>query len=392
MWPGYNDLATKHPDLAAEWHPTKNGNLTPDKVTYGSKKVVWWFLPYDDPETGKHFDFEWEAPICVRIAEKGCPFLCGQAVWPGYNDLATNYPDLAAEWHPTKNSDLQPSGITCGSNQKVWWYFPYDDPETGKHFDFEWEAKVSNRVEGNGCPFLCGKAVWPGYNDLATKRPDLAAEWHPTKNGDLKPTGITYGSPQKVWWWFPYDDPETGRYFDFEWEATVTSRAKGTGCPFLSGCAVWPGYNDLATKCPDLAAEWHPAKNGALEPTGITCSSNQKVWWHFPYDDSETGRHFDFEWEATVTSRASGIGCPFLSGRAVWPGYNDLATKCPEIAKEWHPTLNRRKTPERTYQYARRKVWWQCSKCGHEWRSAVYSRTIDERGCPECRKTRTILT
>ena len=26
---------------------------------------MWWFLPYDDPRTGKHFDFEWED----RIAE-----------------------------------------------------------------------------------------------------------------------------------------------------------------------------------------------------------------------------------------------------------------------------------------------------------------------------------
>ena len=46
------------PDLAKQWHPTKNGDLKPMDVTYGSKKKVWWYLPYDDPKTKKHFDFE----------------------------------------------------------------------------------------------------------------------------------------------------------------------------------------------------------------------------------------------------------------------------------------------------------------------------------------------
>ena len=40
--PGYNDLATTNPELAAEWHPTKNGMLTPHDVTAGSNKKVWW--------------------------------------------------------------------------------------------------------------------------------------------------------------------------------------------------------------------------------------------------------------------------------------------------------------------------------------------------------------
>ena len=33
---------------------------------------------------------------------------------------------------------------------------------------------------------LMGK-VFFGYNDLLTQNPELATEWHPTKNGELKP-------------------------------------------------------------------------------------------------------------------------------------------------------------------------------------------------------------
>ena len=50
----------------------------------------------------------------------------------GINDLETTCPDLAKEWHPTKNGDLKPTDVTSGTDKKGWWYLPYDDPVTGK--------------------------------------------------------------------------------------------------------------------------------------------------------------------------------------------------------------------------------------------------------------------
>ena len=35
-------LAETHPDLAKEWHPTKNGNITPKMISAGNGKKVWW--------------------------------------------------------------------------------------------------------------------------------------------------------------------------------------------------------------------------------------------------------------------------------------------------------------------------------------------------------------
>ena len=386
---GFNDLASKYPGIAAQWHPTKNGNLTPEMVTPGRKTKVWWLYPYDDQETGQHFDFEWEAAVSSRVAGSGCPYLCGQAVWPGYNDLATKAPELAKAWHPTKNGELTPEMVGCGCTKKVWWLYPYDDPETGEHYDFEWEAKVCSRVNGTGCPYLCGKAVMVGFNDLASKYPGIAAQWHPTKNGDLSPEMVTYGAGKKVWWLFPYDDPETGKHYDFEWEATVCGRVSGKGCPYLAGQAVWPGYNDLATKEPELAKQWHPTKNGDLTPELISYCSNKKVWWLYPYDDPETGKHYEFEWEASANNRTRANGCPYLSGKAVLAGYNDLATKAPELAKEWHPTRNGDLTPEMVTCNSNKKVWWlypyDDPETGKhyefEWEASVSNR-IKKSGCP----------
>ena len=169
----------------------------------------------------------------------------------GVNDLKTVYPDIAAEWHPTRNDGLLPSEIHSGSNKTVWWQ--------GK-CGHEWEASPNTRLHNGkklGCPYCSNHRVLSGFNDLATINPALAREWHPTKNGELTPNNIVAGSPRKVWWLCPYDDPVTGKHFDFEWQATITSRNKGTGCPFITGNAVWTGFNDLATSFPQIAKEWH---------------------------------------------------------------------------------------------------------------------------------------
>ena len=389
VWTGFNDLATHFPEIAKEWHPTKNGDLTPDKISYSSHDKVWWFLPYDDPESGSHFDFEWEATVYSRTNGSGCPYLKGKAVWRGFNDLETLDPDLAKEWHPTKNQLLSASDITVNSNKVVWWYLPYDDPASGKHFDFEWQASVNSR-RMNGCPFLSGRKVWSGFNDLQTMFPDIADEWNYEKNGALKPSEVTFGSGKNVWWKYPYHDPLTGKDFIFEWEATVNQRTgSDSSCPVLSGQMVWEGYNDLETVNPELATEWHPTKNGDLTPKDVTPFSQKKVWWILPYDDPVKNTHFDFEWEATIALRSSGHGCPYLSGQAVFTGYNDLASNFPEIAKEWHPTKNGNLTPDKVLAFSNDKVWWLLhykeptgKKWVFEWEMEISSRTYRGQNCP----------
>lgn len=159
--------------------------------------------------------------------------------------LAEARPDLATEWNYKKNVDLRPEDVTCKSGKKVWWRLPYDVPMDykieklrGKHFEFEWTSKINNRNHNCDCPFLSGRGVWPGFNDLQTINPELAEQWHPTKNGTLTPSQVTYGSKRKVWWLLLYKDSKTGKYFNFEWEATINGRNSGLDCPFLSGSGV----------------------------------------------------------------------------------------------------------------------------------------------------------
>lgn len=273
-----SSLAATYPDLIVEWHPTKNGRLTPDKVPPHSEKKVWWI---------GQCGHEWDAKIRDRTGNSrcSCPVCAGKRVLLGYNDLATNHPDVAAEWHPTKNGHLTPQTITAGSTKRIWW-------QCSK--GHEWQVPPNTRTYlKNNCPYCSGKKVLTGFNDLATVNPSLAAEWHPTKNGNLTPQKITAGSSGKKIWWKCSEG--------HEWQTTVSSRTSGVGCPYCSGRFAIIGKNDLATTHPELAAEWHPTKNGLLLPTQVMRGTAKKVWWL-----GQCGH----EWEALISNRTKGKGCP----------------------------------------------------------------------------------
>lgn len=396
VYPGFNDLATVNPELAKQVHPTKNNGLTASDFTANSHKKIWWLYSYDDPKTGKHFDFEWQTTIQNRMRNLECPYLNHHKIWPGFNDLATVNPELAAQFHPYKNGELTTKDVLPCSVKKIWWLLPYDVPDDypvkslrGKHFDFEWQASINHRSQGDSCPYLVGKKVYPGFNDLATINPELAKQLHPLKNHGIHSETIYAYSTKSVWWIYPYDDPKTGRHFDFEWQETVDRRMRGRGCPYLSGKRIYPGFNDLATANPELAKQVHPTKNNGLTATDIAAYSNKNIWWIYPYDDPKTGKHFDFEWQTTPASRINSPGCPFLSSQRIWPGFNDLKTRYPEIASEWNYELNKGK-PEDYMPYSTETVWWTCLyndlDTGEQrklnWRAKISVRVSDNCGCP----------
>ena len=343
---GVNDLATLNPELASEWHPAKNKNLKPNMFMPCSGKKVWWL--------GK-CGHEWAAKMVDRSKGTDCPYCSRRKVLKGFNDLATLNPNLASEWHPTKNGGLTPDMVTTGSHKKVWWQC-----EQGH----EWLAKIEHRSSGVGCPYCSGRYAIRGLSDLATVNSELAAEWHPTKNGNLTPDMVMKGSEKKVWW-----QCKQGH----EWQATIASRSNGAGCPYCSRRNVIKGVNDLATVNPELAAEWHPTKNGELTPDMVTAGSSKKVWWR-----CKRGH----EWLATIASRSNGAGCPYCSRRNVIKGVNDLATVNPELAAEWHPTKNGELTPDMVTAGSSKKVWWQCEQ-GHEWLAKINHRSSGV-GCPYC--------
>ena len=273
--------------------------------------------------------------------------------------LSKNKPELNSQWHPIKNGGLEPKDVLPTSYSEVWW-------QCSK--GHEWQAQINSRTGGADCPICTGTVVARVESDLAATRPEIAALWHPTKNGRMTPRMVSAGSRRKVWWQCPCGH---------EWLAGVQSLISGNGeCPICSGRHVIPGETDLASRFPQIAAEWHPKKNGFLRAETVTPFSSLKVWWL-----CEKGH----EYQANINKRAGrGDGCPYCEGKKILVGFNDLAATDPEIAAQWHPTLNEGLTPEMISSRSRRKVWWQCSE-NHAWRAFVYSRIgPEDSGCPFC--------
>lgn len=132
-------------------------------------------------------------------------------------------------------------------------------------------------------------------------------------------------------------------------------------------------YN-LAVINPGLAKEWHPSRNGDLNPRNVTPGSGKKVWWIC------ISGH---EWQAPVYSRSRGNGCPVCNKPTPDENNETLMTNA-DLRKEWHLTknsgLNLRNLPPGFNE----KVWWICEE-GHEWQATVKNR-MKSRRCPDCNK------
>lgn len=349
---GYYDLVTVAPEVAAEWHPTLNGSISPSDVSYGSHDKACWLCPNGHA---------YYASIKNRVCNKaGCPYCAGKKTLIGFNDLVTVAPEVAKEWHPTLNGDLNPSDYGKSSKTKVWWLCPQGHA---------YYSQIANRVKnGAGCPYCSGKKGLSGHNDLLTVFPEIAADWHPTMNGELKPSNVTKCSSVSVWWLC-----QRGHAY----QAKISQRvSENSGCPYCAGVKVLIGYNDLGTVCPELAAEWDQSKNGELTPSDVLFSSEKKHYWLCPKGHSYT---------ASIKNRSiNNTGCPYCSGQKALKGYNDLTTVAPEVAREWHPTKNGDLKPSDFIKGSTKKVFWLCPN-GHEYKAEIGKRAGKRHsGCPYC--------
>ena len=417
--PGYNDLATTHPELAGEWHPTKNGNLKPTDVTKGSHDEVWWIC-----EKGH----EYPSAIYSRVAGNGCPYCAGKKVLPGYNDLATTHPELAGEWHPTKNGNLKPTDVSAYSNKKVWWIC-----DKGHVYP----AFIYSRANGSGCPYCSNRKVWKGYNDLESLFPEIAEEFHPTKNGNLKPSDVTFGFTKKVWW--------LCKRCGHEWDISVKNRTcvRKSGCPRCNsqGKTSFPEQaiyyylkqmsadaenraqiekNEIDIYLPALntgieydgefyhksekAQERERRKNENLKHLGIRLIRVKEILngdfgirqegdvIYYSRDSSNSLLNDVIHLLAELLFETPVLDIDVVRDRGtIKKRYlsekraNSIEIKYPTLAEEWHQTKNGGLKPSMFTAGSGEYIWWKCSVCGHEWKTKISHRTAGS-GCPECGK------
>jgi len=204
-----------YPNLFKEFNFKKNYPLIPKNIAKSSKKKIWWIC------INNH---EWEARVSSRTYyNKGCPYCSGRKS-TSINNLKFLMPSLAKEWDYSKNINLRPENVSKYSNKRVWWLC---------FKDHSYKTTIASRSNGTGCPY-CSNLFASEHNNLNFLYPDIAKEWHPIKNADLKPTDVTKSSGKKVWWICSYGH---------EWKAVISTRTKKkTRCPY---CVKYKIYKKI---------------------------------------------------------------------------------------------------------------------------------------------------
>lgn len=349
----------------------------------------------------------------------------------GQNDLLSQYPACINEWDFNKNHPLSPDAVVAGSSKKVWWICCKGH---------SYEQSINLHVGRDyGCPYCSHRKVLTGYNDLETLFPDIATEWHPYKNAELKPSSITAHSKKKVWWLCSRGH---------SYEQTVERRTRrGSACYYCSGHKVLKGFNDLASVNPSLSVEWHPSKNAPLTPYEVTAGSGKRVWWLCPigheYQATIHDRNTDntqcpicnlrvqtsFPEQATffyvhklysdainkykpvfLGSMELDIYIPSIHTGIEFDGANwhqsdeqyereirkyklcqenhvkpirinltsidnSLAILRPDVASKWDYVKNQDLTPDMFTVSSNEIIWWKCPDCGREWKYSINSMT-----------------
>lgn len=361
-------LSITHPQIAAQWHPTLNGDLKPDMITPGSPRTVYWQCP----ESESHV-YPRQIYLRTKKGAPPCPACSGRIVDKSTSLAALN-PIIAKEWHPTLNKDLKPEQVKSNSSKRVWWRCEKQH---------KWQATVCYRTKYNGrCPQCSGYRTNEN-NSLAALRPELAAEWHPSKNRllypdiqgsfkstmnrqncrlpeepprrnrRLRPSDVSINSNELVHW-ICRRNPE------HEWDATVVKRAvEGCGCPYCSGRKT-ARDNSLAAKFPAIAKLWHPTRNLPTTPWDVRPGEAREVYWRCPRSATHVWTAFIFAVVASHEKNGTS-GCPFCAGKKI-DERNNLATKYPEVAKHWHPKRNLPLLPSSVTPHSHKAVWWNCPK------------------------------
>lgn len=392
---GKNDLLSQFPNLIVEWDYEKNDDLLPSEVLYGSNKYAWWKCKYGH---------SWKARICDRTRlNYGCPTCSGHSSLAEIALLLllkNNYIDVQSRvkisgleydifipslnllieyngwsWHKDKVfRDIKKYENALENNYNYCCIIEHnknDLEDINKSFlsiyNFITVEVSGKRSLYNICVNSLSKMYKLGFLDkliivdknidfmareylnkmnfndsLLVKRPDIAVEWHPFKNGLLKPSQFSCGSNYKIWW--------LGKC-GHEWEATICHRAlRGDGCPICSSNKIVSGLNDLKTISPDLLCDWDYEKNKqyGIFPDKIAPHSVIKAWWRCKNGHS---------YACSICNKQSGRGCPICANKVILKGYNDLASQCPDSLLYWDFDKNIIK-PEEVYTHSIIDVNW----------------------------------
>ena len=338
--------------------------------------------------------------------------------------MKTNLPSVAnskliEQWDFQKNTNLDPSKITLGSEKEAWWLC-----ELGHSFS----QKICNRSKSKtSCP-ICAKESQTSFYEQALVYylkqlttcinrfqefgfevdlylPELKIRieydgeyWHRNKNSQKKEQyfqshGLTFINIKENYQIKKIRIEESP--IKLVIEVNPDKNFSNLLQKILSFCKlpslninlsedkieIYNQYitlkkeNNLAKCFPEISKEWDYNKNGDLKPEMFFPKSGKKVWWKCKQGHS---------WLASIDSRTKRKhNCPYCCNQKKIKNYNDLYSLQNDLLLDWDFEKNL-KGPECYAPNSNIAVWWKCHLCGFEQQAIIANRTKGH-GCQKCR-------
>ena len=340
-----NMLADERPDLEAYYKDERSF----DSYAVSSNKDAIW-----ECENGHRFNM----PVykMTRYTSFTCPICEGIRLEQGVNDFESNYPELAKEW--SNSNDKKANEITSASNPYIKWIC--------KDCGHEYVAKLQEKINGYICPVCDNRTTVKGINDLVTTHPLLANEYSKANQRDV--TTVRKDIDVYVLWTCP------DCHGDYQY-LVKEKQAGDNVCPYCNNKRVKTGFNDLLTIEPQLAKRY--CLSNELPVNKILATSTSIYRWNC--------EHCGGEYPATIKQIKEGY-CPFCNNERVLSGFNDLATKYPELVEKY--TANNPK-PASEILYTNQAYYeWQCTDCGGIYNASLQD--VKDGYCPYCENKRVL--
>ncbi len=370
--------------------------------------------------------YSWKTSVYRRTKEgNGCPACRHLVVHSGYNDLATEAPELVEEWSP-KNV-LKPTEVIAGGIKNYLWVCRYCGNE--------WKASIHNRrVEGSNCPKCRGtntsfaeQAIYFYFKKIFVNTVNRYIDPENGKELDIYvpelKLGIEYDGYRYHKDKLDSDDQKTQVYFAkgikiihiretdaqgnklpqlqiqpyrcFEYEylskfsgldkiikemLTLFNADKAKVDTYADRFSIlhnmYQGLrnNSFGESGSTHIKYWDYDTNYPLLPTEISKGSQVDINWKCP----DCGH----KWIRTIPNELKSKGCPQCAKTSLSSLYN-LATESPEIVEEWNVELNEGILPTNIMPNTHVKYWWNCPICGKSFKASppVWKKT---RRCNNC--------
>lgn len=315
-----NNVKKQYPKIAKEWHPYLNYPKIPDEYLSGSKEYIWW-------RCSKNPHHNWKARICNRtINNRGCPY-CKDERKTSFEEQAIYFylkklfPDAKNRYLdekenieidifiPSKQIAIEYNSMyyhkTIRDNSKrdknkikrLLKYYKviciqeYEEEVIGAKYVYN---KINDIKSLEDSIVKLIKIITDNYmisvdikrdkleilnqfiknerkDNFTIKYPDIAKQWHKTKNLDLLPEMFTESCNEKFWW-------QCSKNSEHEWYTSIHNRIKlKSGCPCCSKKQASKEYN-LITEYPEALNIWHPFLND-ISPYQYLPHSEKSVYW-----------------------------------------------------------------------------------------------------------------